>query len=155
MHSSGKLVIIGIITLAVASAAASWWFRYSATHRAVNFWGPDAAELIRDAPRVSLVRLILGDPPATRDISKAPGILHLRNALLEDRSFQWRQSFGAAPKGGGWKLVFSDPATGEEFAIRFTTDCGGAFDDSQPSKRSISTAPIAEGLREIFTELSP
>jgi hypothetical protein len=155
MRNSGKFVILGILTVALASAAASWWFRYSATHEAAQFWGPQNARLIRDAPHVALVRLILSEPPTTRDISRAPGMLHLRNALLEDRSFLWEQGIEAAPKNGGWKLAFSDPATGEQFTIRFTTDCRGAIDDSDPRGRAVSTAPIAKGLREIFAELSP
>jgi hypothetical protein len=154
MHNSGKLVILGILTVALASAAASWWFRYSATHKAAQFWGPQNVRLIRDAPHVSLTRLILSDPPTTRDISKAPGILHLRNALLEDSSFLWGQGVDTE-RGGGWKLAFSEPVTGEQFTIRFTADCRGAFGDSEPSKGAISTAPIAKGLRAIFTELSP
>jgi hypothetical protein len=54
MYYSGKLVIIGILAVAVASAAASWWFRYAATHRAAQYWGPETARLIRDAPTVEL-----------------------------------------------------------------------------------------------------
>ena len=40
---SGKLLIIGILTVAFLAAGTSWWFRYSATHRAATFWGPAAA----------------------------------------------------------------------------------------------------------------
>src|SRR4051794_4880249 len=54
---SGKLLIIGILVLALVAAAASWWFRHNATHRAAKFWGPEAAILIRDAPNVELLVL--------------------------------------------------------------------------------------------------
>ena len=37
---SGKLLIIGILTVAFVAAGTSWWFRYSATHRVAAFWGP-------------------------------------------------------------------------------------------------------------------
>jgi hypothetical protein len=155
MHCSGKLVILGILAVALASAAASWWFRYAATHRAAEFWGPQSARLIRDAPRVSLMRLFLSTAPKTRDISNAPGITHLRNALLEDRSFEWGQPIDAAPKGGGWKLAFSDPASGERFTIRFTSDCRGAVGEDGPMRRVVSTEPISKGLCEVFGELLP
>ena len=49
---SGKLLILGILTLAALLAGAGWWFRYKATHQAARFWGPQAVRLIRDAPRV-------------------------------------------------------------------------------------------------------
>src|SRR3989304_2712639 len=69
----------------------SWWFRYSATHRAAQFWGPQAAELIRDAPHVTLRSAAAAadgqdaaDAAVPRDVSHAKGLTHLRNALLED-----------------------------------------------------------------------
>ena len=54
MRNSGKLLIVAIFLVAFAAAGASWWFRYSATHRTVEFWGPQAAVLLRDAPHVVL-----------------------------------------------------------------------------------------------------
>src|SRR5262245_54361840 len=101
MDKSGKLVILGIFALAVALAGASWWFRYTATHRAAEFWGPEAARMIRDAAIVKLCSLKMVRPEQPhysalqpqltdcRNISALPGITHLRNALLEDRSFRW------------------------------------------------------------------
>src|SRR5262245_15088624 len=114
MRNSGKLLIIGMFVVAIAAAAASWWFRYEATHKAAQFWGPTAVILIRDAPNVELLELQPANeanspqwPPdlaaasqitighktwtirSRRDISSAPGLTHLRNALLEDRSFNW------------------------------------------------------------------
>jgi hypothetical protein len=153
---SGKLVIVCIITVALAAAGASWWFRFNSTNRAAKFWGPVGSRLIRDAPRVVLIRSYLVEEPKSRDISNAPGITHLRNALLEDRSFRWSQGVDAAPKSGGWKLEFSNPATTDRLTIHFTTDCRGAMVPSDLPKRAIvSTEPISTGLREIFEELFP
>jgi hypothetical protein len=152
---SGKYVILAVLAVAITGAAASWFFRYNATHRAAEFWGSQPARLIRDAPRVALIRWFVASPPKTRDISKAPGMTHLRNALLEDRSFNWDEPVDAAPKAGGWKLTFSDPSRGEQFTIRFTTDCRGAVDDLNPMRRLISTEPISRGLCEVFDENMP
>lgn len=155
-NASGKFVIIGILAVAIVSAGISWWYRYSATHRAVQFWGPEGSQLIRDAPHVSLMRFFLSTPPTMRDISKAPGMTHLRNALLEDRSFQWARVTDAAPKSGGWKLEFSDPASGQQVLILFTTDCRGAalLGQSETKLRLVSTEPIAKSLCEVFAELT-
>jgi hypothetical protein len=89
---------------------------------------------------------------------------HLRNALLEDRSFDWMSSNGANESihtrfDGStlWSLTFSDPARGESFAVEFSDECrrgrqrvGG----DRQSPRYVSTVPIAEGLVEMFGELS-
>ncbi len=101
-HISGKLVILGILAVAITGAAVSWYFRYNATHRAAKFWGPAAAALIRDAPEVTLlqkpfasVAALAGDPAAVQasidksaiNISHAHGLVHLRNALLTGSQF--------------------------------------------------------------------
>jgi hypothetical protein len=166
MQVSGKLVIIGIVGLALAAAGASWWFRYSATHRAAQFWGPEGARLIRDAPTVYLVKLPVSEPPhslvgpvgVAYNISKARGLLHLRNALLEDRSFDWtRLGTGKTSNGnflGQWELLFCDDKSAERFNILFTADCRCAAiraEDFDP-QWTISTEPIAAGLHTIFDE---
>jgi len=107
-HSGSKLVWVMCI-LAVAAAAIGWWSRYLATHRAAEFWGPEAAALLRGpsqvewivlagkAPskeeRVEAVTWLAGQPVIARhDISTAQGLTHLRSALVEDRNFDWDRS---------------------------------------------------------------
>src|SRR5262245_61962164 len=91
---SGKLVIIAIAVLALTAAGISWLFRYNATHRAAGFWGSTTSRNILTAPEVKLTRVERDSSgqvtsSATRDISRAHGMMHLRLALLEDRSFDW------------------------------------------------------------------
>lgn len=116
-NASGKLVIIAFVAVALVAAGVSWWFRYNSTHRTVEFWGSEAAQLIRDAPEVKLYRDPLAIARAVRDalppdttesvvdaasteieqkiidsaidVSNSHGLTHLRNALLEDRNFAW------------------------------------------------------------------
>src|SRR4051812_8445935 len=97
---SGKLVIVGIVLVALCAAATSWWFRYNATHLTATFWGPEEATIIRDSPLVTIYHpgsldapnhpAIMKKTEATElDISNAHGLTHLRNALLEDHNFDW------------------------------------------------------------------
>jgi hypothetical protein len=156
VHTSGKLVILGIVGVALVGAGASWWYRYEATHRAAEFWGPQAARLIRDAPQVTLQRRQF--EPGEIDISKAQGITHLRNALLENRSYDWPQpetSVRPQVSMPRWVLIFSDPSTNENVAIQFSDDCGLAQLLGE-SKRgwAISCAPIKAGLSQVFSEYS-
>jgi hypothetical protein len=167
---SGTLVIIAILAFAIIAAAAGWWYRYNATHKAARFWGPKAAKLIRDAPKVTFYYFVRDmarfDDPGLRqklanrslsgevDASKARGFTHLRNALLEDQSFQW----GPPPKtmpSARWILTFQDPATHEEVAIVFAYEanyCALLRDTTSP--RVISCEPISSGLWGMFVELS-
>src|SRR5688500_5896861 len=97
------------MAVGLAGAGASWWFRYAATRRTAQFLGPEATVLIRDAPLVELIELsraedkdihgawpdavVLSDESwvvlRRRDASNARGLVHLRHALLEDRSYIW------------------------------------------------------------------
>jgi hypothetical protein len=175
---SGKLLIAAMLLAAIAAATASWWFRYEATHQAAQFWGPDAARLIRDAPQATLynepfasVASLAPDTAAIQgvidksaiDISDARGLVHLRNALLEDHSFTWPAENEVWPNPVGdiqyWWLVFADPQNGKSATVTFSHDCLQAAKLTATPNGSyhmtpVSTEPIATGLREMFNEIS-
>jgi hypothetical protein len=164
---SGKLLIIGIVIVAVASAAISWWFRYNATHRAADFWGPETARLIRDAPVVQVfnsstpVALPSNDTAGvsgfinsadTRDVSNARGLVHLRTALLEDHNFDWPPS--PMSPDIEWKqgLIFRNEGGGNVAILLFSPDL--KWVSVVGTKEMLSCAPMANGLREMFAEFS-
>src|SRR4051794_22605652 len=140
-QAGGKLVVLAIVLIAFWAAAISWYFRYQMTHRAAKFWGPESARLIRDAPQVTLyVTPFSGvnaaaNPAAAQaifdksaiDVSHAPGLTHLRNALLDDRSFEWRGPNEPSPNVADdiayWYLIFDDPKSGSLAQIAFSHDC--------------------------------
>jgi hypothetical protein len=167
---SGKLVIIAIFVAAVSAAAASWLFRYNATHRAAEFWGPEAAQLIRDAKTVEFTRLnpppdstfhldrefpgtlaIVG-PEDVRDISTANGLTHLRTALLEDRSYRWPAGSAPPEIRWAWTMTFRGASTKDDAILLFSADCRyiAMFNRAEV----LSAEPIAAGLRKIFAEMS-
>jgi hypothetical protein len=158
MQNSGKLLIIGIIAAAALLAGAGWLFRYNATHRAAEFWGPRVARMIRDAPIVKYLERSpavnpdrLGDPAAIgHEVSHARGLLHLRNALLEDRSFRWSGVI-TTDDWRHWGLLFSEGEGSTPVVIWFSKDFRLAA--SEPAK-GISCEPIATGLAEMFGEFA-
>jgi hypothetical protein len=189
VEGSGKFVIVGILGLALVAAGGSWLVRYNATHRAARFWGPETARLIRDAPQVKLYREPLAIPRAIRealppgakesdvdaagasvnqkitdsaiDVSNAHGLVHLRNALLDDRNFNWPADeylLVLPDEMGYWWLQFEDPMSGKAAVIWFSRDCSQALRTRHPDGSNkgalISSEPIAAGLREIFAEFA-
>lgn len=178
---SGKLVIVGIVTVAVCAAAISWYFRYNATHRVAKFWGPEAVALIRDAPQVTLrvmpfeaVGDLANSPDAAEassvtdfDVSQAGGLTHLRNALLEDFNFVWPGLNDWQPINADdfhdwkWILEFRDPKNGKYAAMQFTQDCTLAarvMSSKERGSDKLTAIPtnraMAKGLREMFAEFS-
>jgi hypothetical protein len=161
-EKSGKVLIFGVILLGLAAAGAGWWFRFSMTHQAVAFWGPQGAMLIRDAPIATLrsdttSRDAEGTDEADvpRDISAAPGLTHLRTALLEDSSYDWKST---AEPNTDWSqsLVFEESAGAEpRLVILFSDDFkwaeNGSSDD--PTKNAVATSgEFASGLQKFFAE---
>jgi hypothetical protein len=161
-EKSGKRLILAVVAIALLAASASWWFRYSATHRSAQFWGPQAGTLIRDAKHVTL----RSDAPSTdaeggaeadvpRDITGAKGLTHLRNALLEDANYLWDS---AAKADTNWSnsLVFAaadgaEPRAVVLFSPDFKWVSNGSATD--PTKAVIATtADFAAGLKRFFAD---
>jgi hypothetical protein len=164
---SGKLLIIGILTIAFLAAGTSWWFRYNATRSVVKFWGPEAATIIRDAPVVTIYHAGNFQDPNTPtvvtklqatelDISNAHGLTHLRNALLEDHNFDWATLDKELPQTGNrWGMMFADPKTGKSTTIWLSDDFQHVSREAETGMRSVAVDPImATGLREMFGEFS-
>lgn len=164
-NASGKLVIIGILAIALAAAATSWWFRYSATSQVVKLWGPNTVRLIRDAPIVELYQLTSAtEPPPPHqsfrgpvladrhDISTARGLTHLRNALLEDRSYRWTESVPTAGVQWNRALLFRSSRAGDDALLCFSSDWKYVRSEV-PAFVVVSCEPIAGGLATMFNEL--
>ncbi len=156
MKVSGKLVIVAILAIAFAAAGTSWLFRYSATNQTARYWGPEGLQLIRDAQKVFIQR----SPPKTGrvEISQARGITHLRNALLEDRSFNWASNTIGETELE-WVLTFYDSETGKFMNIGIADECrvirGYTLGVNRVQvMQPISCEPIANGLREMFAEFT-
>jgi hypothetical protein len=167
--ASGKWVILGILAVGFTAAGASWWFRYNATHHAATFWGRNAW-LIRDADHVQLLELRPGEknaPPkngaitvngnpvivvAQQDISQAHGLAHLRNALLEDQSFNWPAKAITTELPWRWALQFE---LDKERTIIFLTDDflhATGDTDNGAIPMVVSCEPITKGVRTVIEE---
>jgi hypothetical protein len=160
-EKSGKRLILGVVAACLVAAIASWWFRYAATHRAAQFWGSQAVALIRDAPHVTLRSDVTSTDAAggaeadvPRDISSAKGLTHLRNALLEDASYDW--TAGDPDTDWSSSLVFAaadgaEPRAVVMFSPDFKWVSNGTAAD--PSKQIVSTtAEFADGLKKFFAD---
>jgi hypothetical protein len=168
-NASGKWVILGILAVGFTAAGASWWFRYNATHHAATFWGRNAW-LIRDADHAQLLELqpapknapprndaltINGDTylvAARQEITQAHGLAHLRNALLEDQSFNWPAK--AIATDLTWHFALQFDLDKERTTIYLTDDFQHATGDidSGAIPMVVSCEPIAKGLRTVIEE---
>jgi hypothetical protein len=171
VEKSGKWLIVAILAVALAAGAFSWWFRWSATHRAAELWGPEAAATIRDALHIEAYRLTDAGSETDEtlvagnrayaverrvDVSKGPGLVHLKQALLEDRSFDWEATFDTGLLVPRWALVFHplpDRQSTEAATLLFDEDCerGAAITAGQPARPFVCRR-IAAGIEKVLTE---
>lgn len=101
----GKLAVAGMIAVALGLAAFAWAWNWQRTQKCREFYGGEGANLVRTAEKVeglvlsgyydaeSVEQIEVGphafEVALRRDLSKAPGLIHARTALLDDHSYQW------------------------------------------------------------------
>jgi len=160
----GTRLVLGLVLVALGLAAFAVWFQWGQTRRCLAFYGAAAARSIQTAPRTELWSLA-ADGTGIRvasqlDISRAPGLVHLRRGLIEDVNFRWDAAFRPEDSGdpGGGRL----PLVAWDHAIAFfaTDDASNpatvvAFDLDKPGFATvvgrpgrIGLGPIAPGLRK-------
>ena len=135
MQVSGKLLVLTTIGISVLMAGGSWWYNYSQSRRAAQFWGRDAAALLVASDKVELLELAHLPPAAgdegstegavakTVDLTGKPGLVHLRHALTYDANFEWDLCVHYGPKAGpGWKYALRFTKGDRELVVLFPDD---------------------------------
>ena len=164
MKLSGKVVILGIFGVALAGAVATIWFQYNARKRSREFWGPENALVIGRAATVELCRLQAratkeADDPKqisiggtrfdlseTKDISKAKGLVHVRDALIRDSAFDWDRQRGECQ--ADWQYVFR--FSGDDGTVQVALDTHCQRLKLLPDGKDVSVSPMYRGLKELI-----
>ena len=164
--SRGQLMIVVVVGLALAAAGFSGVWRYLQTHRSLDFWGPEAAQLIAHAEKVEAIRFEpdhvgSNEPDAaffvvdgqrlaiteSEDVTRARGFTNARQALLLDRSFRWTEIPPCTPT---WSHGLRYSRGQNSVTVLFSFDCQFARTGDQSA--TVSIAPIAEGLEQLLAE---
>ncbi|HUG71498.1 MAG TPA: hypothetical protein VMM76_27380 [Pirellulaceae bacterium] len=134
--NQGKLVIAFIFGLSAVMGGYAWWHHYTQGRRCVEFWGAEAGEMIRYAPQVEVIRLA---PPevdgaetiqiqdeslaisARREITDNPGLVHARQALIEDASFLWNADLEGPPN---WEYLLRFTDGDQQVSVAIDCDRG-------------------------------
>ncbi len=164
MGRSGSKLVVALASLALALGAISWWYRYQAAHRATEFWGAHAAQLIARSDRVEVQKL---DPPAgdlcsgerslpvgaSVDLSQAHGMAHLRYALMCDRNYVWDESVDPNSIEWRWLLKFDDSDGHLRLFLSSDLTVIGKCKTSSREPQAISCRPMAQSLASYFRDL--
>ncbi len=162
--SSGKLVTIGILALAVLAGGVAWWHTWSKGQRSLEYWGSRRAGQIRLAPKVTFYELGDSGSPASRpqleigsgqlrgviderDVSLARGLVHARQALIQDSSFNWDEVAASTPQ---WRFALRFEDRGGSVLVLFDLD--HALIASADDVRPLSTN-LGPGFAELFSDV--
>jgi hypothetical protein len=158
--------VAALLLLGLAAAITGIWFQWQQTRRCLEFYGPAAARRIAAAPTVELLLMQPGAEPGRLvarsriDISKAPGLVHLRRGLVEDANFSWQGTDARASGAGAgsavperlplesWDVafVFSEPLGRTTLVIDLDPAGGSLAAVGQPGR--IGLGRIGPGLEK-------
>ena len=163
----GKYAIMAVVILGLAGAVGGWWYRSNLQRRAIALWGRETAELLQQAPRVELLRLEASTENDDRDadellsvgewrlavaerfdVSQAPGMIHLRHSLINDKSFSWSASLDDCQPNWPYALRFS--GDGRSATLLFDFHCRQALLAERNARASIE--PMAKGVETFVKE---
>ncbi len=158
MNNSGKWLIAFIFGTALVMAIFAWSFQFLRGRRVLELYGADSARLIRvEAEKVELLRLGEAAADASRetleinhqryvvedtlDISRAQGLIHARQALIEDSSYDWDRDAKDCVPNWSFALRFSHGDAHATAAI--DVDCRRLM-----IAETSSSAPLAEHFQK-------
>src|SRR5262245_25534058 len=138
---AGKTAVLAMLAVGVVAAVFAWWWNYNRGRMALEFYGAEAATLIRTAPRVEILR---PEPEVDIDISKTPGLINARASLLSDASYDWS---AAAP--AQQSPPFSVRFSRGERSVVVTFDFESRTVTSSSTQRTAALRPkTADGWRQ-------
>lgn len=158
----GKYLIMLIVAVALAAATGAWWYQYRQGQRILSLWGADTAFRIRLAPDCELWQLEPSKEPQgdlqtdnrtwsivqRRSLAGSPGLLHARQALIQDASYAWHE---AIPARIAWKYAVTFGQSDERTVLLFDLEQGIVQDADHPARQA-NIQPIADGLQAFFQE---
>lgn len=169
---SGQVVVLGILGVALSATGYAWLHHRGQGQHSLDFWGSENALLVRRAQSVRVDRLehvpldeqtkepsptrTKGDVleidsekyvvTASRDISEAKGLIHCRQALIFDPTYDWDQS---PTRQGEWQYALRFANNNKELVVLFDIQ-SGLVRHSQPAK--VAVAKMPERFESFFEE---
>lgn len=150
---AGRNAVLAMVGLAAVLACFAVWFQWNQTRRCLSLYGPAAARAIQAADRVELWSLAEHggrlQAEASIDVSRAPGLVHLRRGLVEDANFSWNPAPPGRLRADAWDtaLAFFDGAARRPTAVVALDldDAGWLTMVGRPGR--IGLGRLADGLR--------
>ena len=164
---SGTKLVLGVASLAIALGCVAWWYRFDSAHRATEFWGPKAAQLIVESEQIEMLTLgdrleseaepsqnsLAGQSIVSReDVSQVRGMVHLRHALTSDSNYVWN-SAAAESINWAWALRYAEADRETYILLDRDFETAGSYAGPGSPVKPISCQPMAETLEAYFSSV--
>lgn len=152
---SGQLVVAGILFAAIAAGSVSVWYQWSQGREAIAYFGSQPAYDIRHASHVEWKQIEQQEVKASNstDISKVAGLVHFRQALIEDTSYEGQVPLEQAKPVWQYAVFFRDSQS--DAPTRLLFDLENAWIGLPDKDTVLAAKPIAAGLRRFFEDIKP
>jgi hypothetical protein len=170
----GKIIILAIVTVAVAVSIYGVWYRHRQMQRVLSALGSPVAQLVAFAPEVEIIELGSPAEGQTTELEKtvtvdgtirpviakkspgaSKGFANLRSDLVRDSSYDWQQSDQSADTAAGhnWRyaLIFRDGHDEAQLAIDADTNWIMLLDRGP----QLSIEPISQAMASYFADQFP
>ncbi|MBA2115280.1 hypothetical protein [Bremerella alba] len=146
---SGKLVVTSMVLIAAILAGVTVWHHWSKGYASIAYWGAANGENIRYAPAVQLKT-----SGKTFDISMGRGLVHFRQALIEDASFTEVTTEESAQPNWTHEVIFSWPEKTDATIVLFDLNKGLLGLSDHPKVLVAKPEPTASGLTTFFEDVT-
>ncbi len=161
MQNSGSKLVLFLLGGALLLGAGSWWYRYSAAHRASQFWGPEASRLIAEGQGFEVLTLQPGSGESLAvqvseslekptNLDHARGQAHLRHALMTDFNYVWSTPLESSTIKWQWSLRFFEGDRQVLALLSSDLKAIGKIDASASQVDALSCEPVAESMTAYF-----
>jgi len=144
---SGKVVIITIVTVALAMSGFAWWNSYRVGSRTRELWGVENARLIRYAPEATLTKFDDAGGPAATVSADGAGWIHARDALIRDTAYDWTGGEAKGSDDWGYKIVFEEKTESFTLLVNIET---GLIEDIASKRQGTLTPETREAIAKFF-----
>jgi hypothetical protein len=156
--NQGKIIVGIALVLGICAGLAGYWWNYRVGHRALKFYGTEAARLIRLAPKVEYLEYVPATQagqastwPVKADLSQARGLIHLRNAILSDDQYNWNGTLSIVSEK--FALRFSDNS--ESRTLYFDLEHGIVHVHEKDTPEMLFLGPLAKSLEQFLARELP
>lgn len=154
----GLLLGLLVVALGIVGAAGSIYARRTRLEKTTEYWGPDTITALQLGEKIEMLS-ISGQQFEAVELTRTPGLGHLRHMLLDERSYDWSTTSDEPigqrcdqPESFCVQLRVTDPTAHRFSTVRLTVDLNSGWLGFSDGASSIRIAERKRNALKKFLE---